>query len=88
VTNTILICKPLKNSENQVSGLCFLYFKDYYARCWWLTPIILATKEVENRRIVIQNWPRQTVPRDPISKKLFTGGRNDPNNVCTCELMN
>jgi hypothetical protein len=40
------------------------------ARCWWFTPVILATWEVEIRRIVVQSQPRANSSRDPISKKL------------------
>jgi hypothetical protein len=34
---------------------------DLLKRCWWLTPIILATQEAEIRRITVQNQPQQTV---------------------------
>jgi hypothetical protein len=36
----------------------------------WLTPVILATQKAEIRRVTVQSQPRQTVPRDPISKTL------------------
>jgi hypothetical protein len=39
------------------------------ARCWWLTPIILATQEAEIRRIVVQSQPQANSSQDPISKK-------------------
>jgi hypothetical protein len=48
------------------------------ARCWWLTPVILATQEAEIRRIMVQSQLSrimvqsqlsQIVP-SPISKKL------------------
>jgi hypothetical protein len=39
------------------------------ARCWWLTPVILATQEAEIRRIMAQSQLSQIVP-SPISKKL------------------
>jgi hypothetical protein len=31
------------------------------ARCWWLTPLVLATKEAETRRIMIQSQLGQIV---------------------------
>jgi hypothetical protein len=31
-------------------------------RCWWLTPIILATQEAEIRKITIGSRPGQIVP--------------------------
>jgi hypothetical protein len=27
--------------------------RDFFATCWWLMAIILATQEAENRRIVV-----------------------------------
>jgi hypothetical protein len=36
--------------------------------CWWLTPIILATWEVEIRRIEVRGQPREIVLEIPISK--------------------
>jgi hypothetical protein len=30
-------------------------------RCWWLTPVILATQEAEIRRIAVWSQPRQIV---------------------------
>jgi hypothetical protein len=41
-------------------------------RCWWLTPIILATQEAEIGRITIGSQPRQIISLDLISKKPFT----------------
>jgi hypothetical protein len=39
-------------------GLDVCYSKIYIlARCWWLTPVILATLEAEIRRIVVQSQP-------------------------------
>jgi hypothetical protein len=31
------------------------------ARCWWLTPVILATQGAEIRRIEVRSQPRQIV---------------------------
>jgi hypothetical protein len=39
-----------------------------FTRCWWLTPVILATQEAEIRRITVRSQPREIVPQDPISK--------------------
>jgi hypothetical protein len=39
------------------------------ARCWWLTPVILATQEAEIWRITVRSQPRQIVHLDLISKK-------------------
>jgi hypothetical protein len=38
------------------------------ARHWWLTPVILATQEVEIRRITVRSQPRQIV-WEPLSRK-------------------
>jgi hypothetical protein len=43
--------------------------KQKVARCWWLTPIILATQEAEIRRITVQSQPLANSSQDPISKK-------------------
>jgi hypothetical protein len=40
------------------------------AGCRWPTPVILATKEGEIRKITVQSQPWQIVPRYPISKNL------------------
>jgi hypothetical protein len=37
------------------------------ARCWWLTPVIVATWEAEIKRI---NQPRQIVPETLVSKTV------------------
>jgi hypothetical protein len=31
------------------------------ARCWWLTPVILATQETKIRRTVVRRQPREIV---------------------------
>jgi hypothetical protein len=46
--------------------------KDTVARCWWLTPVILATQEAEIRRIIVQSQPRQTVHETLAQKKKKT----------------
>jgi hypothetical protein len=38
------------------------------AVCWWLTPIILATREAESRKMVVQGESRQTVHKLPSLK--------------------
>jgi hypothetical protein len=35
--------------------------KLYFARHWWLTPVILATQETEIRRIMVRSQPGQIV---------------------------
>jgi hypothetical protein len=40
------------------------------AGCWWLTPVILVTQEAENKRIVVQNQPRQKVHKTLSQKTL------------------
>jgi predicted secreted acid phosphatase len=38
------------------------------ARCWWLTPVILATQDAEIRRIQVQSQPMANMSEDPILK--------------------
>jgi hypothetical protein len=70
-------CFPLTGSKlisvfkflsNTAKVLDLAVNKKKKARHWWLTPIILATREAEIRRIVVQRQPRQIVPRGPIMK--------------------
>jgi hypothetical protein len=35
--------------------------RHHKARCWWPTPVILATQEAEIKRIVVQSQPQQIV---------------------------
>jgi hypothetical protein len=39
------------------------------ARCWWLTPVILATWEAEIRRITVRSQPQTNSLQGPISKR-------------------
>jgi hypothetical protein len=56
----------------------FLYFfHKKMLRHWWLTPVILATQEVEIKRITFQSQPRQidhkTLSRKKPSQKRAGG---------------
>jgi hypothetical protein len=54
----------LKSSSRYINNLNIkltIYRSYIQARCWWLTPIILAIQEAEIRRIVVQSQPRQIV---------------------------
>jgi hypothetical protein len=44
------------------------------ARCWWFTPVILATQEAKIRRIVVQSQPRQIVRALSQKKTLHKKG--------------
>jgi hypothetical protein len=46
--------------------------KIYRARCWWLTPVILATQEAENRSIAVQSQLWANSLQDAILKILNT----------------
>jgi hypothetical protein len=43
-----------------------------WARCQWLTPVILDAQEAEIRRIAVRSQPGKIVLGDPILKKPFT----------------
>jgi hypothetical protein len=50
-----------------------------FLKCLWLTPVILATQEVEIRRTAVRSQPRQivceTLPqKKPITKKGWSSG--------------
>jgi hypothetical protein len=42
------------------------------ARQWWLTAMIIATQEAENRRITVRNQPQAKSSMRPYLKKPFT----------------
>jgi hypothetical protein len=44
----------------------------HIARCWWLTPMILAPQDAEIRRIWVPRQPQANSSRDPISKTPIT----------------
>jgi hypothetical protein len=59
--------------------------KKWIARCWWLTPVILATQEVEIRRIVVRSQPGQIVHKTPSRKnpsQKRAGGVGPESNPC------
>jgi hypothetical protein len=43
--------KKKKKNEKSIS------FKKLQGKCWWLTPVILATQEIEIRKIKVQSQP-------------------------------
>jgi hypothetical protein len=49
---------------------------NYSARCWWLTPVILATQEAEIRRIAVEGQPRQ-IDHETLSQKYPAQKRAD-----------
>jgi hypothetical protein len=50
----------LKNTQHK---------KGWWARHWWLTPVILATQEAEIRRIMVGSQPGQIVLETLLKKK-------------------
>jgi hypothetical protein len=44
------------------------YLKNISTMCQWLMPVILATWEVEIRRITVPGQPPQIVHKTPISR--------------------
>jgi hypothetical protein len=46
----------------------YISLRETYSRCWWLTPVILATQEVEIRKIMVQSQPGQIVS-EPLPRK-------------------
>jgi hypothetical protein len=57
------------------------YYTQEAARCWWFTPVILATQEAEIRRIMVQSQPGQTVHKTLSQKKSFTKGKKKAGGV-------
>jgi hypothetical protein len=49
--------------------------KTTVAGCWWLTPVILASREAEIRRIEVQSQHQVNSSQDPILKKPNTKNR-------------
>jgi hypothetical protein len=49
------------------------YLKNISTMCQWLMPVILATWEVEIRRITVPGQPPQIVHKTPISKITRAG---------------
>jgi hypothetical protein len=49
-----------KRKKKRILGTCW---------CQWLTPVILANSEVEIRRIIVRDQPRQIVCKTPPLKK-------------------
>jgi hypothetical protein len=45
-----------------------------FARCWWLTPVIVTTQEAEIRRIAVLNYPGQIVSETLSQKHLSQKG--------------
>jgi hypothetical protein len=67
------ICGRKLNARDLGSGL---FKKNREDRCWWLTPIILASWEAGIRRISVGGWPWQKVHETtsrPIAAHSGTG---------------
>jgi hypothetical protein len=47
--------------EHRITCDDFLIRKNFFARCPWLTPVILVTQEAEIRRIEVQSQRGQIV---------------------------
>jgi hypothetical protein len=81
----------LKKSLNSRSAVTF---EMTYSSSWalWLTPIIPATWEMENMRIIVQIQPGQIICETPISKITrvkWTGGlaQTIEHLLCKCEAL-
>jgi hypothetical protein len=62
--------KYLKHYFTQINNLSFSSTLRNWKRirCWWLTPIILATWEAESGRTEVQDQSRQIVGETPSPK--------------------
>jgi hypothetical protein len=58
---------PYNVSRRKMMKISCLLKSDQ-VRCWWLTPVILATWEAEIGRISVQGQSRQIVQETPSSK--------------------
>jgi uncharacterized membrane protein YoaT (DUF817 family) len=76
-----VICNTLDDAKSLVPINISCFFLTFViwlaenktvARCWWLTPAILATEEIEIRRIAVQSQslaPSIWFPRPHFKKK-------------------